>query len=620
MGRENAAKPSEIDRRCRRLQRIQPIVVLLGILCLWLGLLALIRVWSGPPESSGDQRAPVVAPAGTAGPATPGGSAGAAPATHPGATPATPASGNPGPADQPPASRWDRWHEGMVVSAREARNLLYIPVSLFFFWLSLRCYLYVRYRRRALAQWVRESGVPEPLEGQRALLDQLIALLRGREPDAEGSLIVLRGEWGAGKSYLIRRLRHELEHETGSWGSNKPPVVVSIDIWRHSSEPDLHFALLEAMLSHPLVPPRPAFFRYPLALVPVLLMRYVERIFQGGQVHFGSLKLAVTLPALIWQSLIEQTVWRVRQQEHRSVLWILDEIDRSSPAMAQSAVTLARRALNLPGSIVLLPYVEEQLRYKVFNPFAVSRPDIGSTLQAVMWNYRLEMDPNLTVREALGLRTDGTERADAAEPPEHAKELLDSVEMKQQTKQGAELAEQILAAEPLASLQRRLQRRLAYWLADARSGVRNRLTFLFEEKYLSLKLDVPPLGSREVAEMVQRFPNLEPLYSSYLLQTGLQAEADDPEQRAGIDGELRDEIARAIDSYHSELRIPLRRRPMIRHLEGDLFTQLALLTSSVATRPGRLDPATSPRYARIALVCAVLFAYRRSLEQVRARA
>lgn len=588
-------KRSENDRHCRRFSVTLPLAALGGALFLAVAVLALILAWSGPEgtgdgaENGKDETRSAAADGGAAEPDAAG------------------AGGEPDAAVDEAGAGWP-WLAALTAGDRQTRLLLLPAIAILMLWLAARCYLYARYRRMALAQWSNEGRVPEPLGGQRRLIDQLVELLRRRSPDADGSLIVVRGEWGSGKSYLIRRLRHELDGQEASWPDGKPPVVVYIDIWRHSSEPDLHFALLEALLSHPAVPPGPAFFRYPMALLPVLLLRSVTRIFKDGQMHLGPFKLAVTLPTLIWQHILEQVVWRIRRRR-RSVLWILDEIDRSSPAMAQAAVTLARRALNLPGCVVLLPYVQEQLRFKVFNPYAVSRPDIGSTLQAVMWEYALRVDPNLSLQKAL---LEGERLPD----PLGVYRAVESGDGKKASRESTDLLEQILAAEPAATLERHLQWRLSTWLAGARRGVRERLSFLFEEKYLSLRLDVPPLTASEVAEMVQRFPHLEPLYRRFMTENGLDGSG---EEAAETDRKIRAAIAGAIEAYHKRSRIDSRHRPMIRHLEGDLFTQLSGL-GPVGAVPGSQEPAAAATYAQVVLVTAVLLAYRRSLEQILTRA
>jgi hypothetical protein len=65
---------------------------------------------------------------------------------------------------------------------------------------------------------------------------------------------------------------------------------------------------------------------------------------------------------------------------------VLDEIDRATPRVAQSAMTFALRSLDMPGVVVVLSYVDEIIRYKVFNPLVKSLPDLASTMEPVIFD------------------------------------------------------------------------------------------------------------------------------------------------------------------------------------------------------------------------------------------
>jgi len=460
-------------------------------------------------------------------------------------------------------------------------------------WLAGRFYLYGRYTGRALDGLPAGSAAAEPrlLSSQQGLVDELTRNVLSDGIDEAPRLIALKGGWGSGKSFLLQVFRRRLESGQKSAGK---VVVVHVDIWRHSTERDLHLALFEALLSHPDVPPFPALFRYPMALIPVLLLRYFSRVFQQGQIEVSGLKVALTLPVLLWQQSLEHAV-AVSRRRGRRVVWILDEIDRCSPELAQGAVALARRALSLPGCIVILPYVPEQLRYKVFNPLRLTRPDIDSTLQALIFDYATGVDPTLSPIQALHLeellaatypaggRTKGSGEGDG---PETGR---------------ADLLEKLFAW------------RLASWFGESGSGVRDRLAYLFEEKYLSMVLPIRKLGLEDAVEMVEIFPTLHPYFEQFLSRNGLE-DVERAVLRAQLVAALRAYLARP---GSQDQRQPA---PMIRHLEGELILQLRDLAQAPEPLAQQAPEGfKGADYARTVLATALILAFRRSWELVRKR-
>jgi hypothetical protein len=104
--------------------------------------------------------------------------------------------------------------------------------------------------------------------------------------------------------------------------------------------------------------------------------------------HFAhaAMDAKVVVP-LRWQEALR----RAAEKWHKSnlkVVIILEEIDRADPPMAQAAITLSKRALELPGVTVIIPYVEEQMRYKVFNPLHCYSPDLASSMYAILHKER----------------------------------------------------------------------------------------------------------------------------------------------------------------------------------------------------------------------------------------
>lgn len=512
---------------------------------------------------------------------------------------------------------------------------------------AARCYLYERYGQLSIDQRAEAVGeYTTLLPGQLGLVETLEELVASRRTDTNPLLIALRGGWGSGKTFLLQSLarrledaghfrevvaRVELSREPEVAGDGaaaegdptaaeaaagrmpaaddrpeaKPPVVVYVDIWRHSTERDLHLELLESLLSHPQVPPGWACLRYPLTLLPVFVIRYVTGIFERGQIEMAGLRVALVLPSLLWQNALEHMAALLRK-DGRTIVWILDEIDRCSSDMAQSAMTLARRALNLPGSVVVLPYVPEQLQYKVFNPLRVIRPDLDSTLNALVWEYALgsttgsieqvlfeEDHPSWKERwapEALGLAAPAVSSFFAREPAAPGRERQ---------------------AEPAATLSRTFQWTLGRWLARTGRGRRRRLAYLFEEKYLAYKLPIPGLNADEVASMVRLFPSLSRLYQRFRAAAGL---GGDPDTLARLEAEM----ARGIRLYAERTGLPPTATPMIRHLEGELLAELLRLATHGARLRRQAPRNVSPEtYLRTCLTAAVVFAYHRAMQHSR---
>ena len=221
----------------------------------------------------------------------------------------------------------------------------------------------------------------EPLESQRGVVDSIAKMVDRMEDGNRGVLLGLKGEWGVGKSHVLSALESALQ-------GRSDVAVVSINVWEHQRELDLHFALVKAVLTHPKVFER-CIDAYPVHLLFVpLLMAMIRLLPKGWSLNFevSRLSLSATIPVAIplpWQGGFRRVMEKANHEKLKVVI-VLDEIDRTEPEAAQAVVTLARRALDLPGILTILPYVEAQLRYKVFNPFAVVSPDLAATMFAVL--------------------------------------------------------------------------------------------------------------------------------------------------------------------------------------------------------------------------------------------
>lgn len=291
-----------------------------------------------------------------------------------------------------------------------------------------------------------------------------------------------QGQWRKSLRFLIQpgwNPEYLINEQTPSTSENNDTtkyIYLSINAWQYATEEDLHWGLLETLLSHPLVPTPQRFFgfkttnffRYPLITLPVYAMRSISQAFERGRVSLpGGMTVSVALSGMLWQRYIDYLT-EMLVEEDCQVVWCLDEIDRSSPEMAQATITLIRRFLNQPGTVVIVPYVAQQLRFKVFNPLMAVRPDLQSNMLAVL-NHELEHDiqenfrgPNFS--QHLGLHE---EAPLLPQPPECA---IDGT-----------IPDLNSGSGPLIS---RLHWKLMGVHLSGNLSSRDRRTFWYEEKYL----------------------------------------------------------------------------------------------------------------------------------------
>ncbi|MBI5900693.1 MAG: hypothetical protein HZB40_15870 [Rhodocyclales bacterium] len=235
--------------------------------------------------------------------------------------------------------------------------------------------------------WLRRPDRPRGreiflLEGQCKVVESIAGMMGRLDAGQPGILLGLKGDWGNGKSFVLAATRDMLESTCAD------AVVVPVNIWEHQRELDLHFALVKAVLSHPRLLAR-CVGAYPVHLLFVpLLMAVIRMLPNGWALNFEVSRMAfkadvpVSVP-LPWQGGFRRVV-EAANREGLKLVMILDEIDRADPEVAQAAITLARRALDLPGVMTILPYVEAQIRHKVFNPLTAKSPDLRATMFAVI--------------------------------------------------------------------------------------------------------------------------------------------------------------------------------------------------------------------------------------------
>ncbi|EKD98099.1 MAG: hypothetical protein ACD_23C00587G0003 [uncultured bacterium] len=228
------------------------------------------------------------------------------------------------------------------------------------------------------------------LPGQRRIIRHIFNAVDELDPRWPGRMLGLHGVWGAGKSYIVQALENfEDFHEkscANQVAASPKRAVVRINIWEQQREPDLHFAIVRAVLAHPKIF-ECCFDAYPWRILFAPVLNFFGHLLPKSlrlnlNISNVALSAEMSIP-MVWQNAFKAVVRTAVSRNIRLVV-VLDEIDRAEPALAQAAITLGRRALDLPGVLVVLPYVEEQLRYKVFHPLNMVSPDLRGTMEAVL--------------------------------------------------------------------------------------------------------------------------------------------------------------------------------------------------------------------------------------------
>jgi hypothetical protein len=225
-----------------------------------------------------------------------------------------------------------------------------------------------RYASRAYA------GVPERLPAllpsQEENFTELTALITER---AAGRVLPIEGRLGEGKSFLVHKLRQASESHRSSL------VVIIVDVWQQQTDSDLQGAILEAMFGHPEYLRRLNWLQVPATFLLARWIAAVRSAHSSIELRLrdskAALELDLSIPRLRWQAHFERATGRVARSRRRTVL-VLDEIDRAAPPVAQAALTLARRSVDVPGVVVVIPYIRSFIRFKAFNPLLPTLPDL----------------------------------------------------------------------------------------------------------------------------------------------------------------------------------------------------------------------------------------------------
>lgn len=353
-------------------------------------------------------------------------------------------------------------------------------------WRLLRASLWSQYYKRGLSGLIRVD-LPSPplLPSQKTFVESMTAQLSSFDLIHPGPLWAIKGGWGSGKSFLMEALHRELE-------ANEQVAVVYIHIWREQTEHDLHLAIVEAILSHPKLLLE-CFSAYPNSMVLRKIGHFFSRVMPFGmKVANGSLEVLLdpqkALPMIAQQDL-EQVVACARRKGLR-IVTILDEVDRATIPVAQAAIVLTRRALNLPGLAVVLPYVEGQLRRKVFTPLHDFSPDLHQTFLANLEHQHpiTPSESKETEQLAMRLHFAGSNGKDVAEDNHESPRLRKSTHWSLRR----ELHDEALLRQ--------------FWNLNKQN--RSRLIEQSEEKYLSKRVNLPRLIDMDIPAVLH-FPSVK---------------------------------------------------------------------------------------------------------------
>lgn len=222
-----------------------------------------------------------------------------------------------------------------------------------------------------------ESSPPPILPSQAKCRDTIVREIRWSPRDRATSIFV-DGAWGSGKSTVVDAAIHQLRTPKGA-GARAVPV--RFDAWRHASARDLELAILRQVYDSPEVLCTGAWVRTPC--ISMWWNHVVSRV-RLLQCFDVSVDLTPkSPPRLRWRQELECVAARLRRNGMALVI-VLDEVDRCDTRTAQVFLTLFRRFLDVPGAVVIVPYVSAQLRHKALDPGTVVLSDLEGTFRAVV--------------------------------------------------------------------------------------------------------------------------------------------------------------------------------------------------------------------------------------------
>ncbi len=403
---------------------------------------------------------------------------------------------------------------------------------------------------------------------QRDVLGQIeeaIWLAKFRD---EAHLIQLQGRFGESKSFLLDRLDLLLNRPANAQPADSRlpgdhAAVVNVNVWAYQSEPDLFLAIVEEILGHWRYWYPYGWLRYPLILFLARTAKESKLAFKSALGTEAEVQVPLGLPRPTGQRALERLAARVRAHGGRTVV-VLDEVDRAAPQVAQAAASLALNSLRIPGVVVVLSYVDEVMRYKVFNPLIPTIPDIASTMQALIFSD----GPDQATKENRGGRL---HPESGASEDSLARWPVFGTLTKAKNNHEAGMYRFALNQEPLKLEAVPLDDLLKLGWAWASPGDRLRLQNRMAERYLATHpIRIPKPGNNDLAAMLLRFETISALVA-HLLGRSLE-ELKQPTVRDA----LTTAVTKALENWQDRMKPNLDMAP-IRRLEGEVFRRLSAL-------------------------------------------
>ncbi|MBK7901486.1 MAG: hypothetical protein IPJ99_19590 [Betaproteobacteria bacterium] len=354
-----------------------------------------------------------------------------------------------------------------------------------FLWWCLRYRLWKEYwhlGEMANGPTPKEAKKRFLLGSQEPFVARMAERLQSFGLDQPGPLYAIQGGWGSGKSFLMAELQARLQ-------ANPDIASVYAHVWREQTACDLHLALVDTILADHKILKR-CFSAYSNRFVIHKLGDDLRRYLPRGLQFKNSVMEATIDPTQALPMLAQREFEKVVACAVRSGLRIvicLDEIDRSTPAVAQAAIVMTRRALGLKGLAILLPYVDVQLSHKVFNPLNDYSPDLHQTFLV-----SLDSQHSQPVNEVLRSSDDGTGSA----PATVSKDAPAGTDSNAKTK--VDPSNITLFAQHRRSREAAILQTYASLHEDERVRIQHQN----EEKYLSLKEHVPTLAPSDLPKML----------------------------------------------------------------------------------------------------------------------
>lgn len=239
---------------------------------------------------------------------------------------------------------------------------------------------------------------------QRKVVDEMMRLAGLEQPAGRGAIspvepvdrgpngariIALVGPWGAGKTIICESLSIK------AFNSGRA-VPVHVNVWSMQHAPSIERAILFRLLTTYEV------LRYcwwSVPAIPLFLASSGRAVLAGlnavARVIGAALGLglgrgggeAPAKPLRIESRPVLLNLTQAMQSRGKSLFIVLDDLDRCAPRYAQEVTTLLRRLWDMPGLTIVVPYVSEQLHFKVFDPTNTVLADLSSSAEAYLWDY-----------------------------------------------------------------------------------------------------------------------------------------------------------------------------------------------------------------------------------------